>query len=132
MAPCPSAAADGVPARVEGDDVVLAVAVDAVHHVAAHLAEADEPDPHQKSLRTRSVRSRSDPAGSPPSSVTFAAGRPWAPSVCRSPTAWARSSGPNPYGRPGIVDVGDRVVDERRGSGPSVGPPLWNWPVECR
>ena len=30
--------------EVEGDDLVLGVAADAVHHVAAHLAQPDETD----------------------------------------------------------------------------------------
>ena len=37
---------DGVGVRVEGDDLVVRVALDAMDHVAAHLPEADESDLH--------------------------------------------------------------------------------------
>jgi hypothetical protein len=38
--------ADGVRVGVEGDDLMVRIALDAMDHVAAHLAEADESDLH--------------------------------------------------------------------------------------
>ena len=43
-APTPSAARDRFGVGVERDNFVVRIAMDAVHHVAAHLAESDETD----------------------------------------------------------------------------------------
>src|SRR6185437_4309670 len=42
--PVPDRLPDGLLVEVEGDDLVLGVAPDAVHHVAAHLAQPDKAD----------------------------------------------------------------------------------------
>src|SRR6185436_4770438 len=84
---------DRVRVRVEGDDLVVRIALDAMDHVAAHLAEADESDLH--------VYSCSLIASMSPT-LTRTAGRPWLRSVWRSPSAWARISVAKVYGSPGI------------------------------
>ena len=70
----------GLVVEVEGDDLMVRVAMDAMDHVAAHLPEADEAELHQESSFSRSSR------------VVRTASRPWARSVCRSPSACARMS----------------------------------------
>jgi hypothetical protein len=57
--------ADGVLVEVEGHDRVVRVAVDAMDHVGAHLAETDEAELHQNNLPTAST-------GSPSSSTRTA------------------------------------------------------------
>src|SRR5205085_2368984 len=117
-------ALDVVLVEVEGDHVVVGVALDARDHVAAHLAQADEADLHQRIPSTRLVISRT-PAARSPSSFTRLTGSPWLSSVCRSPSACdaircrkSPTSGPSPP-----------TSCRKR---PDGGPPLWNWPVECR
>ena len=61
--------------EVEGDDLMVRVAMDAMDHVAAHLPKPDEAELHQRfSFPTRT------------------ASRLCERSVCRSPSAWARMS----------------------------------------
>ena len=49
--------ADGVRVEVERDALVVGIAMDAVHRVAAHLSETDEAELHQGSLLTASAGS---------------------------------------------------------------------------
>src|SRR3954465_5646410 len=81
-------------AVIPGHDLVIRVAQDPVHHVAAHLAQPNEPDLHQTIPLILAV-SCSTPAAGSPSSRTPSAGRPCARSVCRSPVACAFFSVPN-------------------------------------
>ena len=128
VAPWPSASLTCVLVEVERDDLVVGVAVDAMDHVAAHLPEADEAELHQM-LPLRSCDGPGEVAG-----------------------RQAHADGLEPVVAQGLqVAVGLRVDQraERRtarpGSSasasasctswrkrPTGGPPLWNWPVECR
>src|SRR5215217_1396158 len=70
---------DRILVEVEHDALVLRVALEAVHHVPAHLSEADEAQLHQTNPLTASG----------PSISTRTTGRPCERSVCTSPSACA-------------------------------------------
>ena len=119
-----------VGAEVEGHDLVVRVAMDAMDHVAAHLPEADEPELHQSISFTRWVRSRIA-LGDSPSSRTCTAGRPWSLQREQVADRLGVLQCRNVYPAPGISTSSSPSCTSWMNR-PVGGPPLCSWPVEWR
>ena len=90
---------------------LVAARAEALRHVAAHAAEADDSELHRSSSLTRTI------------------GRLRSRRAARSPTAWQWMRRRNPNSRPGMgsSSPGSSTTCTKR---PVGGPPLWSWPVE--